>query len=61
MMDVQQQHERDASRYAVEFSRIAESFGLASSAIAAAKRIYGGLVVDKKAMRRNLELQRNSP
>lgn len=58
MMDVQQQHERDASRYAVEFSRIAESFGLASSAIAAAKRIYGGLIVDKKAMRRNLELQR---
>ncbi len=57
MMDIQQQHERDITRMAVEFACIPESFLVCSAALATAKRVYGGLIVRAERMRTNAVLQ----
>jgi len=56
MMDMQVQHERDATRTAVEFACIPESCLCASAAIHTATGILSGLHVDEVRMKENLKL-----
>ncbi|MDI6823654.1 MAG: adenylosuccinate lyase [Bacillota bacterium] len=59
LMDIQMQHERDATRMAVEFSCIPETCLVAHAAIRQAIRIFGGLRVDVERMRENLFAQKD--
>lgn len=57
MMDIQMQHERDATRTAAMFACIPESFLVASGSLKLSIDILGNLYVDEKRMRENLDLQ----
>ena len=54
-MDIQIQHERDATRTAPEFACIPESFLTLSSALRIAKDIFGNLQVNADRMTANLK------
>jgi adenylosuccinate lyase len=58
MMDVQMQHERDATRMAVELACIPDNFCLTAAALGQATRIFKGLVVHEEKMRQNLYMQK---
>lgn len=58
MMDMQMQHERDATRTAVEFACIPQSFNITSASLETTKQILSKLYVDEERMRENLNLQK---
>lgn len=58
MMDMQVQHERDATRTAVEFACIPESFLCASAVLRIARKILEGLYVDTERMKENFNIQK---
>jgi len=58
MMDITMQHERDATRMAVEFACIPESCLITHAAIRQAIRIFSGIRVNAERMRQNLYLTR---
>ena len=58
MMDMQVQHERDATRTAVEFACIPESFLCAGASLRVAIDILSGLHVDAARMKKNLTIGR---
>jgi adenylosuccinate lyase len=59
MMDMQVQHERDATRTAVEFACIPESFHCAAAVLRSSKDILKGLYIDTDRMRENFNLQQD--
>lgn len=59
LMDIQMQHERDATRMAVEFSCIPETCLVAHAAVKQAIRIFSGLRVNAERMRQNLYAQKD--
>lgn len=58
VMDIQMQHERDATRMAVEFACLPENCLITHAAIRQAIRIFSGLRVNVERMRENLYLTR---
>lgn len=57
MMDIQMQHERDATRTAAMFACLPESFLIASGSLIQSIDILENLYVDEKRMRENLDMQ----